>query len=77
MLKTQIDEALIKGGKMIRKAQREGRRQLQATLATAKPGFMRAFISSVEELDRLHNQPVALVLGNDSVYVLPAETAVA
>ena len=38
---------------------------------------MRAFISSVEELDRLHNQSVALVLGNDSVYVLPAETAVA
>lgn len=69
--KTQLDEVLIDGAKAISKmSDNEADRSIKA-LASAKPGFMRPFINTVEELDRLHNQPVALAVGNGSVYVLP------
>ena len=74
---TPIDEALIGGGEKIRESLEDSRQAYLQTLATARPGFMRPFIDSVKDLDQLHNRPVALVMGDDSIYVLPIEEAVA
>ncbi len=69
--KTQIDEALIGQAHKLGGIAQDGADKRMAALAHAKPGFMRPFIDSIEELDRLHNEPVVLAMGKDSLYVLP------
>ena len=68
---TPIDEALIGGGDKLQDVAREGRKELVGILTSAKPGFMRPFIDGVDDLDRLHNEPMALAMGDNAVYVLP------
>lgn len=70
---TLIDEALKDGSKALRSISRDGARRSVRALASAKPGFMRPFINSVEELNRLHNEPVALAMSEDALYLLPLE----
>lgn len=69
--KTQIDEAIVDKAKALKRLSSSGARKSVNILASAKPGFMRPFIESIQELDRLHNEPVALALGDSSLYVLP------
>lgn len=67
---TLIDEALSDGSKALRSLSKDGARRSVKALAQAKPGFMRPFIDSVKEIDRLHNDQLALAIGKDAVYVL-------
>lgn len=69
--KTQIDEALVDSANAAKRFSRSGANKSVKALASAKPGFMRPFIDSIEELDRLHNEPVALAMDKESVYVIP------
>ena len=68
--KTLIDEALSDGSKALRSMSWKGARQSVKVLAQAKPGFMRPFIDSVNEMNRLHNNPVLVAIGEDDVYIL-------
>ncbi|MBR3160177.1 MAG: hypothetical protein IKF14_13920 [Atopobiaceae bacterium] len=67
---TLIDEALEDGSKALRSMSRDGARRSVKALAQAKPGFMRPFIDTVEEMDRLHNDPVLVAVDKENVYVL-------
>ncbi|MDO4796705.1 MAG: hypothetical protein Q4A01_01660 [Coriobacteriales bacterium] len=68
---TPIDEALEDGSKTLRSMSGEGARQSVKALAQAKPGFMRPFIDTIGELNRLHNEPVLVAIGEENVYILP------
>jgi hypothetical protein len=69
---TPIDEAVTGGAKMLDgMADGVGENYVKA-LSTFKPGFERTFAECVQDVDRLHNRPHALVMGGDSIYVLPA-----
>lgn len=67
---TLIDEALKDGSKTLRSMAKDGARRSVRALAQAKPGFMRPFIDSVKEMDRLHNDPVLVAVGRENVYIL-------
>lgn len=71
--KTLIDEALASGSEKLNALARSGADRSIGELALAKPGFMRPFIDALQNLDRLHNKPVAIVSDDDAVYVLPLE----
>ncbi|MBP3883494.1 MAG: hypothetical protein J6D54_00965 [Olsenella sp.] len=69
---TPIDEAVMGGAKMLDgMADGVGENYVKA-LSTFKPGFEHTFAECVQDIDRLHNRPLAVVMGGESIYVLPA-----
>lgn len=71
--KTLIDEALASGSEKLDALAQSGANKSIEELALAKPGFLRPFIDTIHELDRLHNEPVVLVDDDDAIYILPFE----
>ncbi len=67
---TLIDEALEDGSKALRSMSMDGARRSVKALAQARLGFIRPFVDTVEEMDRLHNDPVLVAIDKENVYVL-------
>ncbi|MDO4538173.1 MAG: hypothetical protein Q4B54_08430 [Coriobacteriales bacterium] len=71
---TLIDEALEDGSNALDSMVSKDAESIVGKLAQARPGFMRPFIEEIQEMDRLHNEPVIIVVGGDSAYVMPLES---
>lgn len=69
---TPIDEGLIRAGKALEGIGVKDAANSSKKIAFGRPSFMNPFIESVENLNRMHNEPVVLAMGDDAVFVLPA-----
>ena len=51
----------------------EGRREMLGRLVDAASSDVRPFVDNIEDVNRLYNEPVMLLVDDDAIYVLPAE----
>lgn len=72
---TWVDDALIDGGEAVGRFNDGQTDALMAKLREAKSPCVQPFQESIDETNRLHNQPLRLLVDADSVYLLPQDAA--
>lgn len=70
---TQIDETLIGAGKTVGDYSSDVSRDMIDKVADARAGDVRPFISSLESVSRLYNEPTMLLADKEAVYILPVD----
>ena len=70
---TLIDEALIDAGKNVDNISKDLRGNVTDKLIGASSSDVRPFVDSIQNINRLYNEPMALVADEDAIYILPSE----
>lgn len=70
---TPLNDALSDAGDQLSSLKDDNVRSLTSKLTEAKAIDVKPFVHSIENVNRLYNEPSTMILGSDGVYVLPIE----
>ena len=71
--RTQIDEALIGAGENVERFNDKRTEDLMAKLREAKTPDVGPFKASVDEVNRLYNKPLRMLVDSETIYLVPED----